>query len=128
MMEEVEAQLPNGFHDGVLRHLAIDYAAATLTLDVSFWIGEVGTETVETSRLGRVTCSGVAFLAIDPPIEPPFGPIEGTIIDSGSGAPITRPITLPPLPGDTSLYWLFLDPGQTFIRFAARAAALEWLS
>ena len=127
-MEEVEAQLPNGFHDGVLRHLAIDYGAATLTLDVKFWIGEVGTDTAETYRLGRVTVSGVAFLAIDPPLEPSIGPLEGTIIDGGSGTPSTRPITLPRLPSDASLYSFFLDPGQTFIRFAARAATLEWLS
>jgi hypothetical protein len=47
-VEDVERQLPNGFHDGKLRGVAVDFAAATLTLDVDFWIGELGTDGVET--------------------------------------------------------------------------------
>jgi hypothetical protein len=43
MMEALVPELPNGFHDGELHHLAVDFAAATLTLDVEFWIGETGT-------------------------------------------------------------------------------------
>ena len=52
-----------GFHDGVLRGLVVDYQAASLRIDLDFWIGSMDDERREIYRLGRVTISvGVSML------------------------------------------------------------------
>jgi hypothetical protein len=127
-MELVESLLPNGFHDGVLRRLSVDYAQAALCLEVDFWIGNMENEDREVYRLGRVTISGLEFLVIDNPIASP-GPYVGElIIDGGLGQPSTSPVPLPALGTRSFLYWLFVNEWNSFIRFAGRDAVLEWIS
>ncbi|GAC1469168.1 MAG: hypothetical protein PVSMB1_17740 [Gemmatimonadaceae bacterium] len=104
-MENVEGVLPNGFHDGVLRRLSVDYAQATMCLEVDFWIGTMEDEDREVYRLGRVTISGLEFLAIDSP-HATVGPHIGElIVDGGPGQPSTSPVLLPPLGAGSFLYW-----------------------
>ena len=38
-LTDVDRQLPNGFHDAYLLRFAVDYAKATLTLDLNFLVG-----------------------------------------------------------------------------------------
>jgi hypothetical protein len=126
-MELVESLLPNGFHDGVLRRLSVDYQLATLSLEVDFWIGSMDDEDREVYRLGRVTISGLEFLVIDNPKASP-GPYVGElIIDGGLGQPSTSPVRLPALGTGSFQYWLFVNEWNSFIRFAGRDAVLEWI-
>jgi hypothetical protein len=127
-MDTVDRLLPNGFHDGVLRRLVVDYELATLCLDVEFWIGDMECEASrEVYRLGRVTISGLGVLVIDSPSNG-HGPFTGAlIIDGGPGQPSTSMIPLPPVPSGAFLYWLFVDEWNSFIRFSGREAALEWM-
>lgn len=69
-MESVERLLPNGFHDGVLRGLSVNYRPGTLSLDVDFWIGNIDDEQCEVYGLGRVTISGLEFLVSIPMLAP----------------------------------------------------------
>jgi hypothetical protein len=125
-MESVERLLPNGFHDGVLRRVSVDYALATLTLDVEFWIGDLDDEARrELYRLGRVTVSGLELFMVEPPSKAQT--IGAPVIDGGPGQPATSPIPLPSLPSDSFLYWLFVNESNSFIRFCGREARLEWL-
>ncbi|MCU1347397.1 MAG: hypothetical protein JWO56_427 [Acidobacteria bacterium] len=126
-MESVEELLPNGFHDGVLRRLVVDYESGSLCIDVEFWVGNMDDERLETYRIGRVTISGLEFLVIDNPVNGQ-GPFVGKlIIDGGPGHPSTSPAQLPPLQSGSFLYWLFVNEWNSFIRFAGRSATLEWI-
>lgn len=126
-MERVESLLPNGFHDGVLRRLSVDYSRATLCLEVEFWMGNLDDEDREVYRPGRVTITGLELLVIDPPVGR-HGPDTGNlIIDGGPGQPSTSPVRLPALGTGTFLYWLFVNEWNGFIRFAGRDAVLEWM-
>jgi hypothetical protein len=125
-MKKVEEQLPNGFHDGVLRRMDVDHSSGTLRLDIDFWIGALGTEQSETYRVGCVTVSGLAMVAIDPPGgEWPPG-VELTI-DGSSGQPDGSPGGLPRLPDGAFVYWLFVNEWNAYIRIAGMGASLEWL-
>src|SRR5258708_4079603 len=126
-MESVEKLLPNGFHDGVLRRLVVDYEHGTLCLDVEFWIGRMEDARREIYRLGRVTISGLELLVIDNPSNR-YGPFTGElIIDGGPGQPSTSAAPLPSLPPGSFLYWLFVNEWNSFIRFAGHGALLEWI-
>src|SRR3954466_11906642 len=105
-MESVENLLPNGFHDGVLQRISVDYGVGKLQLDVDFWIGDMADDQQrEVYRLGRVTISGLEFLVIDNP-NAVGGPYTGRlIIDGGPGQPSTLPVQLPALRDGSFLYW-----------------------
>ena len=38
-LTDVDRELPNGFHDANLLRFAVDYAKATLSLDLDLWVG-----------------------------------------------------------------------------------------
>jgi hypothetical protein len=127
-MESVERLLPNGFHDGELRQMSVDYASGTLCFEIDFWIGDMDQERREIYRSGRVTITGLNFVVIDVP-QTSSGPIaEELTIDGGVGQPESSPLRLPPIPPGSFLYWLFVDEWNSFIRFSGQSAKLEWLA
>ena len=126
-MESVESLLPNGFHDGVLRRLSVDYGLRTLSLDVDFWISNAEDEDSEVYRSGRVTISDLEFLVVDKP-NSFVASNTHLIIDGGPGQPSTSPLSLPAVSAGSFLYWLFVNEWNSFIRFAGRDAVLEWTS
>lgn len=126
-MKHLDDELPNGFHDGVLRRLAVDYDASTLSLEIEFWIGDLQSDQRETYRLGRVTVTGLELLAIDPPAYGSGPQWEDLSIDGAEGHPSTHVLPAPKLPEGTFLFWLFVYKWNSFIRFAGRDVTLEWM-
>jgi hypothetical protein len=67
---DVTAQLPNGFHDAVLRELHVDFAGQEVRLEFEFWVGDLDAETEEgreAMRGGTLRLTGVTAMRIDPP-------------------------------------------------------------
>jgi hypothetical protein len=121
--QELERTLPNGLHDAELLKIDIDnkrrQAILELNLDVS-----MSEDAREQYRRGRITFSGVEFVAIDPPAgENAFGVSS---INAGTGQPVTAPCSVPDLPKDCFLCWLFVVRSNSFIRIAARTVTHEW--
>lgn len=44
-LEDIAAELPNGFHDAFLRRLTLDYADRRATLALNVWVGDVAAMT-----------------------------------------------------------------------------------
>jgi hypothetical protein len=123
-LEELEASLPNGLHDAELLTLQVDYARYEAVIDVNVDVG-VG-EAEDLYRPARLTFSDVQFVFIDPPTagRHDAGP---SMIDTGTGQPSTAPLSVPEIPSDCFLCWIFVVNWNSFIRIAARNVAHQWL-
>ena len=49
--EELDNELPNGFHDAQLHSVRIDYVRGTMTLHMSFWVGDLNGPNKENTGL-----------------------------------------------------------------------------
>jgi hypothetical protein len=121
---QLEANLPNGFHDAHLLGIEVDYEARRAVMHVDVL---TNAEEEPKYRGGTLTIIGLHFLVIDPP-----GPNavlnspKPSRIDTGSGQPSTAVISLPSLPPGCFLHWFFVDAWNAFIRVAARDAEWRW--
>src|SRR5262245_32870453 len=66
-LREIDASLPNGFHDAEISSIRLDFLSRRAALDREIWIGDSLRGARETYRAGRLELSGVAYFAIDPP-------------------------------------------------------------
>lgn len=120
---ELERTLPNGLHDAELLDVTIDHEREQVVFELNLDVSE-NTDEQDRYRRGRITFSGVAFVAIDPPAGEIVPGVS--IIDAGTGQPATAPCALPDLPDDRFLCWLFVVRSNSFIRLAAQTVTLEW--
>ena len=79
--DELLQALPNGLHDAKLVRLAIDYADASVLLDLVLWMGTE--EDREAMRSASLRFTGLNYLAIEPPIYALPGMSEPSTIDAG---------------------------------------------
>jgi|SoiMethySBSTD1v2_1073268.scaffolds.fasta_scaffold00388_35 hypothetical protein len=122
-LQELERTLPNGLHDAELVKLHIDYEGLRVVLELELDVS-VNLDEEERYRRGRITFSGVEFVAIDPPTD--VSSMGMSMLAVGMGQPATAPCSLPKLPTECFLCWLFVDRSNSFIRLAARAVEHEW--
>ena len=69
-LEELEDQLPNGFHDSMVSRLSLDFVSRTAVLELSLWVGDLESDDEslrEAHRNAAVTLRGLQFCAVDPP-------------------------------------------------------------
>lgn len=128
-LDELERSLPNGLHDAELVGLEVDYPARKAVLNVNVDIGDsddAPSPSAQNYRAARIQFSGIQFVVIDPPTaENSY--FRLSLIDTGSGEPLTSPCTLPPIREDCDLCWIFVTEWNSFIRISARDVDLEWL-
>jgi hypothetical protein len=127
-LEAIEANLPNGFHDALIKGISVDYVERKIVLSIAIWTGtlEGATEQERESYADAVlTVSDFLFCVIDPP-DPqyPFNSPEPLRVDSGSGNPKGVEF-LNNIPPDAFAHWFFVNQWNSFIYIAARSAHLE---
>jgi len=69
-LTDIDRELPNGFHDAYLLRIAADYAKATLTLDLSLWVGTPDGRTPderERRKPGRIRIARLCWCIMAPP-------------------------------------------------------------
>ncbi|MDP3110722.1 MAG: hypothetical protein Q8M71_01290 [Thermodesulfovibrionales bacterium] len=131
-IEEIEKELPNGFHDAVLTKIAIDYEKRKIMLEIEVNISksDLPDEVCrEASRAGRLTLSGLLFCVIESP-DPQYRFHETKnlwISDSGSVKSLKIPARLPTiLPNGAFVHYFFVNDWNAFIYLAAMDALFEW--
>ena len=129
--EEIELTLPNGFHDARLRRIAINYGERAATLDISFWVGDMDSQSREEYRDGSLHVRGLCYCSVEPPHAAyPF-------LRGGSGIdvagypedPETFPALnalLPILPRGVTCYRFFVHDWNSFIHVAAEDVVISW--
>jgi hypothetical protein len=98
-LTEIEANLPNGFHDAEIEELIWNYRADSASFTMKLWVPEATDRDIEIYRLGRLDVRDIVFMAIDPPhprdLDPKsYKPVWG-IADRWSGNDgnnISRPV------------------------------------
>lgn len=120
--------LPNGFHDSVMRHLAVDWAQRRIVVDIDAEISDPDAYHEPVYRRVRLTLEDVALFVMDPP-----GPRadetfpHDSWIDLGDGQPPTSPAPSIAPPAGCSLIWIWVHQLNAFFRIAGRSASLTAL-
>jgi hypothetical protein len=122
---KVNEALPNGLHDAHLHSFQMDYVRRILVFDVVVWTGDESRH--ELYRPARLTFEDVGFLFIEPPSSAVALPIDGPItIDAGEGVPESISISLPELPPENPVTWMYLNDWNSLLLFSAGSGAIEW--
>jgi hypothetical protein len=127
--EAIENQLPWGLHDALLLKLEIEWVLARARLDLRIPM----TESQDQDRLGQLTFDGLLFCSLEAPeLDKVRGYVattsDGLQVDCGEGMgrETFRP-SLPAIPPDHFLLWLFVREWNRFIHICARSVRLSWL-
>jgi hypothetical protein len=128
-LTDIDRELPNGFHDAYLLRIAADYAKATLSLDLSLWVGTPDGRTPderERRKPGRIRIAGLCWCIMAPPDSILRANPRGFRIDAGPISDLEKPPTLPALPPGVFSWWFFVSDWNTSIYVAGQSASLEW--
>lgn len=126
---EIDATLPNGFHDAELQSCTIDYVGQTVTFDLEIWIGDLSSDNEqvrERYRRARLVVTGLAFCHLEMP-DPtyPFqeaGPLRIDLSDPDPQLPDLRK-----LPEGAFASRFYVSNWNAFIQLAGRDASLSWI-
>jgi hypothetical protein len=123
-IEQIVANLPNGFHDARLLRLAIDYVTGQVVMGLDVVVND---ERKPEYREGTLRVTGVRCLVVDPPgANASSSSSQPSRIDTGSGQPTTSVIDLPSVPPGYFLQWFFVNDWNAFIRVVAKDADFRW--
>jgi hypothetical protein len=125
--EEIENNLPNGFHDARINKINLDYVKRVATFDLEICVLDSEDETPEDYRAAKLTLLGLLFCVIEAPESTyPYYEGKSLCVDAGSSnlgkSSLTR---LPePLPEGAFAHWFFVNNWNAFIHVAAMDAQI----
>jgi len=131
--EELEAKLPNGFHDAEIASIHWDYVSRTVDLSMNLLVG-VGTPSNPNKSLyrpGTVRISGLLLFYFEPP-DPNYNfiprgkplDVSGDCVRAGQSAQADRLLAV--LPKTATAYRFFLEEWNSFIYLAGASAEFSW--
>ena len=127
-LNTIEANLPNGFHDALIKRISVDYAERKIVISIAILTGvpDAATEQERESYADAIlTVSDFLFCVIQPPDTQYAFKLDGPLsVDSGSGNP-EGVAFLENIPPDAFVHWFFVNEWNSFIYIAAREAHLE---
>jgi len=127
-LNTIEANLPNGFHDALIKGISVDYAERRIVIAIGILTGQPSAPTEEERESysdALLIIDDFLFCIIEPPDRQyPFESAGPLRVDSGSGNPQGLPF-LENIPPDAFTLWFFVNEWNSFIYIAARAAHLE---
>jgi hypothetical protein len=128
-IDELEADLPNGLHDSLLRTFSSDATARRAEFILDVWIGDLHSDaTSERERrcAARLELLGLVYLVVDDadPRHPPLDrkPVQIDFCGADDDAERARQV---PAGGFAGRF--FVSEWNAFIHFAAQEARLTWL-
>jgi hypothetical protein len=129
--DNIEASLPNGFHDAELQKVVIDYMTMEVQVTLDIWIGQIDDPVLrESYRKAVLTLSGLIFWITDAPsFDYPYDLGGGISVDSGPIASLeeARKAHLPPIPEGTFGNYFYVNDWNSLMYFCAKDASLTWI-
>lgn len=128
-LNELEDDLPWGFHDARLESLQIDWLGARLTMEMRLPINE----SASLGRRARITVTGLVYCAVEPPVIEPkrhYEPVPKAGLWLDSWVPSgdeAKEHGLPAAPEGAFVSGFFVQNWNRCIFVCARDASLEWL-
>jgi hypothetical protein len=128
-IDELGSELPNGFHDAVLRAYAADPTAQRAEFVLDVWVGDLHSSIHserERYRAARLELLGLAYLVVDDP-DPRYPATSGLPLRiDACGADESGELARQ-VPKDGFAGRFFVTEWNGFIHFAALEARLTWL-
>lgn len=128
-IEELEAELPNGLHDALLRSYALDQNEHRVEFVVDVWIGDLDSSVPserERRRPARLDLLGLAYLVFEDP-DPRYPATNAPVQIDTCGAD-ENPDLVRQVPKGGFAGRFFVTEWNAFIHFAAVEARLTWLA
>ena len=125
-LEQLDASLPNGFHDARFRTISIDFERRLVLVGCSLSVGHPDDAPKERDRIrdAVLTVQGVEFVEMEPPAAGcDYIPGRSLWVDFEAGA--SRP-GVRAIPHDCFIGAFFVRDWNAFIRVAAREASIAW--
>lgn len=129
-IDELEAELPNGLHDALLRSYSEDKVAQRAEFVIDVWLGDLHSSVPserECRRTARLELLGLAYLVVDDP-DPRYPITTGAPVQIDSCAPDESLQLTPPIPERGFAGRFFVTEWNAFIHFAACEAQLTWVA
>jgi hypothetical protein len=130
-IEEIERELPNGFHDALLHNIFIDYGRHEAVFEIGVRIGTIDSDNKklrEAYRRGRLELHGLRWCIIEAP-DPsyPYCDRKLTVSAGTREALKNAPQIRLPEPGSEEefVHWFFVRQWNAFIYVSAADAKFE---
>jgi hypothetical protein len=128
-IDELEADLPNGLHDSLLRTFSSDLVARRAEFILDVWIGDRHSDaTAERERRcgARLELLGLVYLVVDDP-DPRHPSLERKPVQVDLCGADDDPERVRQVPAGGFAGRFFVSEWNAFIHFAAQEARLTWL-
>lgn len=130
-IEQIEANLPNGFHDADVISIAINFRTRGLVLDMQLWVGVLDASdksSREERRRAILTVTDLVFCVIEPPDARYVESRTMVISSCGEGTPPNRTrVFSGEIPDGNFLHWFYSSSSNSFVHIAAKDASLEFV-
>jgi len=134
-LQDIENELPNGFHDSVLLGIQIDFLQKKALLRMNIWVGDSISEDEsrrEEYLLVDIQLKEVSYFIIEPPKRISNEPEKELLVDGGSSYEKLNTSCpyhcLESTGQDGGAYWFYVHQWNSFIHLAARDAKILDLS
>ncbi|HEY7375826.1 MAG TPA: hypothetical protein VIF57_26950 [Polyangia bacterium] len=128
-IDDLEAGLPNGFHDTRLRTFSSDLAERRAEFVIDVWMGDLHSSVTserERRRPARLELLGLTYLIVDDP-DPRYVEAKEVPMQIDSCAADDNPELARQVPQGGFAGRFFVTEWNAFIHFAAVEARLTWL-
>jgi hypothetical protein len=128
-IDELEAGLPNGLHDALLRTLSTDRGEGRAEFILDIWLGDLHSSVTaerERYRPARLELLGLAYLVLDDR-DPRYAAVDGDLLRIDACAADDDPERSRLVPSGGFAGRFFVTEWNAFIHFAALDARLTWM-
>jgi hypothetical protein len=128
-IEQIEADLPNGFHDAILRNFSSDSGEQRAEFVLDVWVGDLHSRVEserERWRPALLELRGLVYLVTDPR-DPRYPAAEGAPVRIDGCGPDDNPELARQVPEGGFAGRFFVTEWNAFIHFSALDARLTWL-
>ena len=129
--EEIDQELPNGFHDAKLRNISIDFVGRSVVIGIDLLVGLPHTPNPEGYRAGALkVASSCLFFVEAPDPSYPFIPdgsalnVDGDSVRAGQSAQVDELLLV--LPKNATLYRFFLKEWNSFLYLGGASVEVSW--
>jgi hypothetical protein len=130
-LEEINRELPNGFHDAGIRKIDLDFINPLIVVSMDIWVGQLGGPDPDCCRSGTLKILSPYLFFIEPPNPKyhfiPKGKafiVDGDSIKVGLSPEVDR--LLPVLPPNATVYRFFLEEWNSFLYLAGASVEFSW--
>jgi hypothetical protein len=128
-LEDLEADLPNGLHDALLRTFSSDLAERRAEFVIDVWMGDLHSAVIsdrERRRPARLELLGLTYLIVDD-LDPRYPDAKEVPVQIDACAADDNPELARQVPRGGFAGRFFVTEWNGFIHFAAVEARLTWL-